>query len=162
MVEAGEFREDLLWRINGKKLSLPPLRERTEDIKALAEYFLCKDPFRKKTLQEDALEAMKSYPWPGNVRELRRVCEQLLLNSPLPILRKEDVAAILQSKVSSVSQGVIDYSKGLPEILDTFEADVVTKCLEQYKDVDEVSKILKISRSSLYKKIKDHNIDWRQ
>lgn len=163
MVEAGQFREDLLWRINGKKIFLPPLRDRGEDIAVLSKFFLSKDAFRKKELTEDAIQAMKNYRWPGNVRELKRVCEQLSLSAPLPIIRHEDLMALLQrtSGESSPSSANIDFNLGLPSLMDGYEALVISKCLEKLEDVDEVAKVLKISRSSLYKKIKDHQIEWR-
>ncbi|MCB0421917.1 MAG: sigma-54-dependent Fis family transcriptional regulator [Bdellovibrionales bacterium] len=162
MVEKGEFREDLLWRINGKKILLPPLRERGKDLVTLSQFFLSKDPYRKKELTEDAIATMESYNWPGNVRELKRVCEQLVLSAPLPILRREDLLSIIHpANGLSSATGEIDFSVGLPALMESYEALVIAQCLEKIDDVDEVAKVLRISRSSLYKKIKDHQIEWR-
>lgn len=163
MVSEGKFREDLLWRLSGKKIVLPPLRERSEDIADLFRHFLSQDKARRKEIGDDALEVLKSYPWPGNVRELKRVCEQLILVAPLPVLRREDVLAVIRPPVQtpSAATAALDMSKGLSELVNEFEAQILQKALAQQNDIDEAARLLKISRSSLYKKIKDHNIQWR-
>lgn len=162
MVKDGKFRDDLLWRLRGKTLSLPPLRERSEDLADLTRHFLSHDRARRKTLGDDALEVLKEYPWPGNVRELKRVCEQLILTSPLPFIRREDVQRILQPPTEIASHpAAVDWSRGLPQLVNDYEASLIKKALEAFRQIDEVSKILQISRSSLYKKIKDHGIEWK-
>ena len=79
MVDRGEFREDLYFRLNVVKIEMPPLRERGEDIVLLAGVFLrefAKENQRpEKSLTDQALRLLRSYPWPGNVRELRTVIE---------------------------------------------------------------------------------------
>lgn len=162
MVREGKFREDLLWRLNGKRIQLPPLRARSDDIPLLAEYFLDRErPRRNKTLSEDAKSRLQTHPWPGNVRELRRVCEQLSLYSPLPIIRAEDVARLLP--VSGAAEdnvsGPIDLSRGLGDLLAEYEARVIRAALKAESDIERVAQLLKISRSSLYKKIKDYAIE---
>lgn len=161
LVAEKKFREDLLWRLSGKKIALPPLRERKDDISILANTFLNSDNRRKRELTDEGLVALQNYDWPGNVRELKRVCEQLLVACPLPVVRREDVARVVQP-YSFVGQSTpIDFSLGLTRIVNEYEAHVITKCLEQYQDIDEVARHLDMSRSNLYKKIKDHNIQWR-
>jgi two-component system NtrC family response regulator len=76
MVAAGEFREDLMYRINTFEISLPPLRERVEDVPGLARYFLSRHRRgRQAELAPDAIEALRGHVWPGNVRELANVIE---------------------------------------------------------------------------------------
>ncbi len=163
LVREGKFREDLLWRLSGKKLLLPPLRDRKADIPDLCRHFLALDKFRKKDIEDDAMQVLKEYSWPGNVRELRRVCEQLILTAPLPVIRREDVLQTLRPapSVSSGPGGTIDLSRGLSDLVNGFEAQIIQSALERQNDIDEVARTLKISRSSLYKKIKDHNIQWK-
>lgn len=161
LVAEGKFREDLLWRLSGKKIILPPLRERIDDIAELARHFLAIDKTRKKDLGDDALQAMREYSWPGNVRELKRVCERLLVKAPLPVIRKEDVLQLLRPQTSATNTGSIDLNRGLAELVNEFEAKIIEKALAHNNDIDEVAKLLKISRSSLYKKIKDHGIQGR-
>lgn len=159
MVGEGTFREDLLWRLNGKKIALPPLRDRPEDIEELAHFFFSKDSARKKQLDADALTVMQEYHWPGNVRELKRACEQLILISPLPFIRREDVLRVIQPPSALPSSpSSVDWSRGLPRLLNDFESQLIQKVLETHSDIDEVTKILQISRSSLYKKIKDYGL----
>lgn len=158
LVRSGKFREDLLFRISGKKLLLPPLRERLEDLKELTDFFLGQQkPRTNKTLSSDGLDALKSYSWPGNVRELKRVCEQLALTCPLPIIRGEDVKSLL-APAGSHGQ-FIDFKKGLSRLLEEHEAMIIQKCLEQSPDIETATETLQVSRSSLYKKIKDYQID---
>lgn len=161
MVRAGEFREDLLWRLGSKKIVLPPLRERKDDILELANWFLAQEKVRKKELSEDAIKAMRDHSWPGNVRELKRVCEQLALIAPLPFIRSEEVLKIISPKFESQTLGNLDLSIGLEKILTQFEVQVLEQALKKLNDVDEVARVLQVSRSNLYKKIKDYNIDWK-
>lgn len=163
MVAAGEFREDLLYRLASQRIELTPLRNRLEDIDELAQHFLqAERPRRNKTIAEDGLEALKKYNWPGNVRELKRVCEQLSLTSPLPFIRAEDVNGWLKPVAQATgapSYTAIDFNKGLNNLVEEFEAHVIRTCLKQAQDIEEAAKILQISRSNLYKKIKDYKIE---
>lgn len=161
LVTEGKFREDLLWRLSGKKILLPPLRERLEDVNELTRHFLARDKARHKEIGEDAMQVLKDYGWPGNVRELKRVCEQLILTAPLPVLRKEDVLHVIRPQTPSSTTNHVDLSRGLAELVNEFEAQMIQKALERHNDIDDVAKLLKISRSSLYKKIKDHGVQWR-
>lgn len=163
MVASREFREDLLYRLNSQRIELPPLRERLEDIDELAKYFLdAERPRRNKSIDEDGLIALKKYNWPGNVRELKRVCEQLSLTSPLPFIREEDVNAWLRPAATALgapSYTAIDFNKGLNQLVEEFEAHAIRSCLKQTKDIEQAAKVLQVSRSNLYKKIKDYKIE---
>ncbi len=165
MIHDGQFREDLFFRISSHKISLSPLRERLDDIQYLSQYFFENErPRRNKQLSEDGLKALKEYSWPGNVRELKRVCEQLSLTSPLPFIRQSEVYSIIQpqygANVSSSQTQSIDLHRGLSSLTESYEKDIFNLALKKFaKDIDRVSQVLQISRSNLYKKIKDHNID---
>lgn len=162
LVKEGKFREDLMWRLSGKRINLPALRDRKEDLALLATAFLQEDSVRRKQLADDGREALMDYHWPGNVRELRRMCEQLILAAPLPMIRRQDVAALLPTGGVVNKSDPIDFSIGLTDLTSGFESQVITRCLDQFRDIDEVARVLKISRSNLYKKIKDYNIQWRE
>ena len=162
MVKNKTFREDLLYRLNGKKVRIPPLRERTEDIPLLAKYFLEQNRIRKKTLTPEAIQVMQEYTWPGNVRELKRFCEQLSLVAPLPLIREEDVKPLLNGPSTSTSTSQnYELQLGLVKLLEQEEKKMIEQALKQISDIDEAARVLQISRSSLYKKIKDYNISWR-
>ncbi|MDF3067878.1 MAG: Response regulator of zinc sigma-54-dependent two-component system [Polyangiaceae bacterium] len=93
LVEDGRFREDLYYRLNVVPLHVAPLRERPEDVVALARLFISRlapEPSVAPELGSDAVHALRSYPWPGNVRELRNVIERAMAYAPVPqVLRVE-------------------------------------------------------------------------
>jgi DNA-binding NtrC family response regulator len=167
LVAEGKFREDLYFRLSSQRIELPPLRERREDIAELARTFLDMErPKRNKQFTDDGFKALEAYNWPGNVRELKRVCEQISLTSPLPFIRQDDVENLLnpgaaKAKTDYLSPAFkdIDFSRGLNLLVQEFEANLIRACLKAHKDVEEASKVFKVSRSNLYKKIKDYNID---
>lgn len=166
MVEKGEFREDLMWRVSGKRVMLPALRQRKDDIDGLARYFFeLEKPRRNKQLTPDAIEALKTHDWSGNVRELKRVCEQISLYAPLPLIRGEDVRACLPhtegaaASLMTQAHTGFDLSVGLSELLARFEALVIREALRVTSDVDQAAERIGISRSSMYKKMKDFGIE---
>jgi len=89
-VAAGHFREDLLYRLDVVHIRVPPLRERSEDVRALIEYHLS-GARRRINLTEEALHALETYRWPGNVRELQNVIERLIWTSADDIVGIEDL-----------------------------------------------------------------------
>ena len=95
-VAAGEFREDLLYRLRVIEIAVPPLRERQEDIPALTEYFLRKAA-RPITFSEEAQRALLRHRWPGNVRELQHVVEQAVWLSKGPVVSLEDLPEALRT-----------------------------------------------------------------
>src|SRR5581483_12234581 len=88
-VNAGEFREDLYFRLNVVRLELPPLRSRSEDVAALASHFLCaiaaEQGARPRVLSREALAALEQHPWPGNVRELENALRRAVVLGKDPI-----------------------------------------------------------------------------
>ena len=83
-------------------------------------------------------------------------------NAAEAIVRAEDIRLSESANGNeSMISGSIEFSKGLGELVKDFEKHVIENCLDTHKDVDEVSQLLKVSRSNLYKKIKDYQIDWR-
>jgi DNA-binding NtrC family response regulator len=105
MVEAGRFRQDLLYRLNTMTLRIPPLRERTDEIKFLAEKFL-KEASTKagasvKSIDAKALEALEAYSWPGNVRELRNVIERAVVLAEGKAIQLTDLTERVRGGVAS-------------------------------------------------------------
>jgi transcriptional regulator with PAS, ATPase and Fis domain len=96
MIAAGQFREDLFYRLCVIRLEVPPLRERPEDIRALAAHFLDRSE-RRLTLTDEALLAFQRYRWPGNVRELLNVVEQLVWLAPTGIVGVEHLPPSMRS-----------------------------------------------------------------
>jgi DNA-binding NtrC family response regulator len=160
LIAQKKFREDLYFRLSAHRIEITPLRDRSEDIADIARYFIeSEKPKRNKSFDDKALSFLKKYSWPGNIRELKRVCEQLLLTSPLPVIRESDVQKLLfVDSTSDSSQLSLDQT--LEDFLKKQEKKIVEFCLNQTKDIDKSCEILKISKSSLYKKIKDLGIQY--
>ena len=103
MVKAGTFREDLYYRLNVIQVSLPPLRDRRDDIPLLVQHFLRRfgehsvPPRPDVTLTQDALRLLMAYPWPGNVRELENVIERLVVTVQRSSVLVEDLPSEVRS-----------------------------------------------------------------
>ncbi len=163
LVKKEKFREDLMYRLSGHKLVIPPLRDRKEDIKLLCQHFLSqREISMKKSMGEDALQALHDYAWPGNVRQLKRTCEHLALMAPLPIVRAEDVHGVLFAQSPATSADPVNFDVGLNQMMQNFEKGVLQQALKLNLDVDELAKKLGISRSSLYKKVKDYQLEFNK
>ena len=161
LVSEKKFREDLYYRLNKHLVEITPLKERTDDIPELAQFFLDKEkPYRNKKFSESAFEALKKYSWPGNIRELKRICEQLSLKSPLPIIEDVDVTNLINPSVTNLNESSLSMDMDFNSYLSEQEKRFLTYHLQKNKNVDEVSQQLGISKSNLYKKIKDHNINY--
>ena len=155
-----KFREDLYFRLGAHVLHVAPLRDRKEDISEISIAFLDSEkPKRNKSFDEEAIQELKKYSWPGNVRELKRVCEQLILISPLPVIRNIDVQKILNF-ASPASGAYFSSNESLEEFLKKQEKSFIEAALTRTKDIEKCCEQLKISKSNLYKKIKDLGITY--
>ena len=159
LIQEKKFREDLFFRLSAHRIEIPPLRDRLEDIKDLVEYFLeTEKPKRNKTFDPQAIAALMKYNWPGNVRELKRICEQLVLTSPLPIIREQDFSNLFMKAAGTESDADLSLDLSLADFLSRNEKRFIEFCLQQTSDLDRACEILKISKSNLYKKIKELGI----
>jgi transcriptional regulator with PAS, ATPase and Fis domain len=151
-VRDNKFRSDLYFRISTIPLSVPPLRQRIEDIPTIAKQLL--DAIGKQMgragveFAPDSIEALKGYSWPGNIRELRNVLERSLLLSGQSLIQKKDLRFEF---ISAPASGSDDLSLTLEEL----EKRHVERVLESENwKVEQAAKKLGIPRSSLYQKIK--------
>ena len=162
MVSEKLFREDLYFRLSAHVIHLLPLRDRKNDITELAEFFLEQTRSRRnKSFDAESLQSLAGYSWPGNVRELKRICDQLVLVSPLPVITENDVNRLLLRSTSSITvDASFENFKSLDSFLAAQEKKMVQFCLEKTKSIDLACETLKVSKSSLYKKIKDHGISY--
>lgn len=140
MVEQGAYREDLLYRLNGVTIELPPLRDRLSDVPALIQFFMsqAKREFNKPDLEglsPEALELLTSYSWPGNVRQLRAVIRRSVLDNVMPVITPDglpdEITRVVESSASvspepNLAQGELESSSaptpvaegaGLPELV---------------------------------------------
>jgi len=154
--EAGEFRQDLLFRLNTVEIHLPPLRERPEDIRSLAEHFLQQHSGRyHHSLQgftTEALDAMMRYSWPGNVRELDHVIERAVLMSTSAVVTAFDLA--LQSgREPGVSAKIDEMS------LEEVERLLISKALARFSgNANRAAEALGLSRSALYRRLQKYGL----
>jgi DNA-binding NtrC family response regulator len=150
-VERGEFRPDLYFRIKVVTLTLPPLRERPEDIELLAERFLA-DVARRagvpaKRLSPEAVHRLQQYAWPGNVRELRNFMESLTLVVPRPAIEVDDLPA----SVRGADGGEIRLRVGMR--MEEVEKEVIRRTLEAYPTVKDAARVLGISLRTLHERL---------
>ena len=151
-VDRGNFREDLYYRLNVMEISIPPLRDRKEDIELLANHIIDRQCIEmavsRPNISNDAMRLLKKYDWPGNVRELENVIERALLlcqgdkicseHLPLRSRRKE------KKSVRSIKQGFKEMTESALE--------------ESGGNISLAARQLGISRSTLYRKMKQFGI----
>ena len=152
--QAGRFREDLLFRLNTVEISLPPLRERREDIPALAGYFLSRYSARYRRpiqgLEPAALQLMLHYNWPGNVRELDHTTERAVLMARGDRIEAADLGLNAQR---ASTQSLDDMS------LETVEAILIRKALARAAgNVSHAADALGLSRGALYRRIEKYGL----
>jgi transcriptional regulator with PAS, ATPase and Fis domain len=168
MVEKGQFREDLYYRLNVINIRVPPLRERKEDIPLLVEYFLhrvCEaQGVTRKTLTKRALELFYEYPWPGNVRELQNEIERLVVLSGD---ETKITPEMLSPKILEIAKGQEEKSwrkaGSLREALEEVEREMIREGLRRTSwNKSRLAKELGISRANLIAKIERYGLDKRK
>ncbi len=158
MVEERRFREDLFYRINVMQLQIPPLRERIQDVKPLAESFVKKISMKagKRVIgiNEQAFQLLRKHNWPGNARELENALE-----AAVHLTRSETIEVTSLPDYLKDKDGIIAGNRKLREILEEAESEAIRKTLAQCEnDKFAASEILGIGKTSLYDKIKKYNL----
>ncbi|MBI1791401.1 MAG: sigma-54-dependent Fis family transcriptional regulator [Acidobacteria bacterium] len=156
-IERGNFREDLFYRRNVIPFSVPPLRERAEDIPMLADYFLSEFTTaygrRPKELTPEAYGVLQEYHWPGNVRELRNIIERIVILNPQVRVDARHIPVPVTRR--SVVDKVYDRFGSLQEVRETAEREYILKKLEEANgNVTRTAEALGLERSNLYRKMK--------
>ncbi len=169
MVEAGRFRQDLLYRLNTMTLRIPPLRERVDEIKLLAERFL-KEASAKagagvKSIDAKALEALEAYGWPGNVRELRNVIERAVVLAEGKAIKPEDLTERVRGGTRAQTQAEPevdagdDASRDYRERVRKFETELILRALHKANgNQTEAAKALNLPLRTLVHKIQTYGI----
>ncbi len=167
MVREGAFREDLLYRLNVVTLRVPPLRERVEDIRHMADRFIARAAAENgkhvTAVRPDFYAALESYNWPGNVRQLRNIVESAVLLSPGGVLCADSVSlpggAQPRPALADTSAGtpVFDDRMTLEEIERTVLADRLRRNAGNRTATAEQ---LGLSRRTIQRKIKEHNLPY--
>lgn len=157
-VRKGRFREDLFYRLQVIPVSVPPLRERKEDVPELSRFFL--DEFTRERgipleLSPEALHSLAAYDFPGNVRELKNLMERVSVLSQGPVIHPWDLPVDLAPEAEKGEEGV-------PKLADAVakaERSCLLKALRQTEgNRTEAARLLGISRKNLWEKLKNHKI----
>lgn len=165
MVEAGEFREDLYYRLNVIPIDIPPLRERKDDIVPALNFFA--DKYIKmynKTIviDEDLIERFKSNPWYGNLRELENSVERLIVTEGSVDLIEDNIAsrrneyghANYENEVETTREASV--SETVDKTISDIEREMVIQAYNKYRSSYKVAEALGISQSAAYRKIKKY------
>lgn len=154
LVSSGDFREDLLYRINTIELTIPPLRERKEDIVPIAqhylEYYSTKYKKKIKALSKKAEENIQNYSWPGNIRELQHAIERAIILSETDLVEIEDLGLS-----DHISQPIAPET---PELA-SWEQTAIQKAIrENDGNLSKAAEALGMGRTTLYRKIKKYGL----
>ena len=163
-IEDGGFREDLFYRLNVVPISVPPLRERQEDIPMLVTHFsegmVAREGSAPRVFSDAAVERLKTLTWPGNVRELRNTVERLLILSDGSEITSDDVDLLTSSRARSVDPGrellALDNFSAFKE--EAERAYIVGKLRANDWNVAETARRIEMPRSNLYKKIEKYGL----
>jgi DNA-binding NtrC family response regulator len=153
-VAAGRFRQDLLFRLNTIEIPLPPLRERREDIPALASHFVKQHAqrYRKNIsgFEPQALQALLDHPWPGNIRELDHAIERGVLMAQTSTIRPRDLGLRLDKEATSRIEEMS---------LEDVEGFLIKKAMSRFDgNVSQAAKALGLSRSALYRRLQRYGL----
>lgn len=155
-VKSGLLREDLYYRLNVFNITVPPLRERIEDIPLLAKYFLQK---RGCEITQDAIKMLQSYPWPGNVRELENVLERASIVCDQKKIALKDLPYDIQASNPSDRHANFQGNLSIPTAVEQLEKQMIIQALETTSgNKSKAAKLLEISERSLWNKLSQYEL----
>jgi two-component system nitrogen regulation response regulator NtrX len=169
-IKEGNFREDLYYRLNVLPFHVPPLRERSGDIQALAKHFLeffCQKEGKKaKKLSDESLNLLAQYTWPGNVRELKNIIERLAIMTVDEIIEPSHLPTVV---IKNAQNGDDMYTNlamqddNFRSARDQFEKAFITRKLQENNwNVSKTAEVIEIERSNLHRKIKSYGIELKK
>jgi two-component system response regulator AtoC len=162
-IEAGRFREDLYYRVNVLSVTVPPLRERPDDLPALVEHFLARAAgamHKHVSIGPETLALLQRYRWPGNIRELENVIERAVVLTDGPAIRATDLPKEITGLSGEVAQAFVDPNLSLDEKMARLEREAILRTLEETGwNQTRAAKRLGLKRSSLQYKMKRHGLD---
>ena len=152
LAAAGRFREDLYYRLSVVPIVVPPLRERRDDVRALAAYFMAeccaRNHVRPKAFADDVLPVLERYHWPGNIRELRNVVERMAILAPGDTVTADAIPPELRALPQA-------RAGGLQDVRDAAERERIRDALEQTDwNVSGAARLLGTERTNLHKRIR--------
>ncbi len=174
LAQQGQFREDLLYRLDILSVTLPPLRERGADIEHLAEHFVQRYSqeyqLPRRTLAEEARAWLYEYHWPGNVRELENLVHRAVLLSTSGVISLSDISPFVEAEgdeehgsQSGAGSTVRSFQAAKAEVIENFERGYLTNLMQHAAgNVSEAARIAGKERRALGKLLKKHGIDRRR
>jgi Nif-specific regulatory protein len=156
LVREKRFREDLFYRLSVVTMDLPPLRDRSDDVIPLAEFFLAKFSQQANRpalgLSAEAKKRLQAHGWPGNVRELRNLMERVAFLAPGPAVQAEDIAFILTPERDNLFDSASD--EGLADATNKFQQEYIRRAIKRVKgNKSEAARLLGLHRTNLYRKM---------
>ncbi|MRR35194.1 sigma-54-dependent Fis family transcriptional regulator [bacterium] len=168
-IQAGHFREDLFYRLNVVPFTVPPLRERRDDIPLLVEHFLGifaqREGQERKKMLPETVELLKGYDWPGNVRELRNIIERLVIMTPGKVITPDQVPDSISGGAAGREgeahrPGSAHEINSRREAREEFEREFIIQKLEENGwNISRTAEAIELERSNLYRKMKSYGID---
>ena len=161
MVEQGEFRQDLFFRLNVLPLVIPPLRRRKEDIPALVAYFLRQNNKKcgtARTISPAALDCLRRYSFPGNVRELANLVEQLVVMSPGEEIEVKDLPPAVRREDAPSALRLAEDEWNLPQAVRAIEREMIAAALVRFGSQRAAARHLGIDHSTLSRKARTHGL----
>ena len=158
-VEEGTFRRDLFYRLNVATVAIPPLRQRREDVRVLAEHFLaqfCAKYRKALAFMDVTLERLAAYDWPGNVRELQNLVHSLVITLNGPLVSPRDLPAHISGLHQDAPETAEKYlydSRPLREIMAEKEREFLLKAVEVHGSVQRVADFFHTNRSTIFRKL---------
>ncbi|WP_054871702.1 sigma 54-interacting transcriptional regulator [Caloranaerobacter sp. TR13] len=160
MVQKGEFRADLYYRLNVVPIEIPPLRKRKTDILPLCYHFLeiFNSKYRcSKRLSKTVERILEDYNWPGNVRELENLIERVVVTTPSEVIDVKDLPMFLLENTSDYCKKVdIEGIIPLKEAVELVEKKLIEKAYRKYKSTYEMAKVLGVNQSTVVRKIQKY------
>jgi len=152
LVTQNKFREDLYYRLSVVPVRVPPLRERPEDVRPLADYFLdefcARNSFKRKKMDEGVFPILESYSWPGNVRELRNIVERMAILTPAEYIKPESIPLEIRLEPETDASS-------LQQARDSAERERIARVLAETNwNVAGAARVLGIERTNLHKRIR--------
>ena len=163
-VQAGEFREDLYYRLNVLSVTIPPLRERKDDIIPLAEHFIrliCSEQGKPPLqLSQDCEQAMLAYPWPGNVRQLKNTLLRAVSMLDHEQIESDDLALPqYQADEKMQALNLADFDGSLEQAMKQFESQLLKSLFPSYPSSRLLAKKLGLSHTAIANKLKEYGIN---
>lgn len=161
LVHENKFREDLYYRLNVVPISVPPLRERTEDLLPLIKITLNENNKKlgdHKELDHTALAMLMKYSWPGNVRELQNIIERLIITTRGPVILPENLPWFIIDEQQIFTNQKGSSIEDLKETLNDTEKALLIKIMAKYKSTRAAAKALGVSQPTVVRKLQKHKI----